>query len=79
MADRLEHREVGDRVGVGERTTEVEVVAFGFLEDGGDLVLARGVELDLARVATLGVDLGPARDRSIDAEVSSERHHDLFR
>ena len=50
VADRLEHREVGDRVGVGKRTVEIEVVAFGFFDDGGDLVFAGGIELDLARV-----------------------------
>ena len=71
VADRLEHREVGDRVGVGKRTVEIEVVAFGFFDDGGDLVFAGGIELDLARVSTLGVDLGPACDRSIDPEVSA--------
>ena len=70
MADDLEHRQVGGRVGVRVGRVEVDALV------GGDplhrLGLRRpvGVELHLAGVATLAVELGPAGNRLVGAEVA---------
>ena len=59
VADRLEHRQVGDRVAVRVRRREVDALALRDLADRVGLVRAVRVELELAGVEALVVDLRP--------------------
>src|SRR4030067_403391 len=77
VADRLEHRQVADRVRVRVRALEVETYALGEVADRLGLRLARAVELELARVASV-LDPGSGGDHARDAEVPRERPHDLL-
>ena len=69
MPDRLQHRQVGDRVGVGVAGGEVVAALGGEREQAVRLVRAVGVELDLAGVAAVG-DHHPGRDDVIGARPS---------
>src|SRR5918995_3951425 len=78
MADGLEHRQVGDRVGVCVRSGEIDLPALGDRPDLVGLGLPVAVELELARV--LAVHDPRARgDHVRHAEVARERSDDLFR
>src|SRR5207342_3295230 len=61
VADRLQHRDVADRVGVGVRLREVDALLRRDLADGLGLPLPRAVELELARVLAV-LDLRSGRD-----------------
>ena len=59
MADRLEHRQVGDRVAVRVGRGEVDALAVGDLAHRVGLVRPVRVELELAGVVAVVVDLRP--------------------
>ena len=79
MADQLEHRQVGDRVGVRVRRREVESLGDRHLAHRFGLVRRVRVELELAGVTTLLVDAGTGRDHVVDAEVLADRFDGLGR
>jgi hypothetical protein len=56
VTDRLEHRQVGDRVAVGPAVGQVVAHLGGDLADGDGLVLAVGVEVDRAGVPPVDGD-----------------------
>ena len=79
MADNVEHGGVGDGVGVGIGPGQVDAVTLRRRPDRRGLVGSVGVELELAGVAALIVDAGPAGDALVDAEVLGEVGDDLQR
>jgi hypothetical protein len=72
VADRLQHRQVGDRVAVGPAVGQVPAPLGGDLPHRGGLVLPVGVELDLAGVPAVDGH-HPGGDHPVDAEHLPDR------
>src|SRR5204862_7872415 len=79
IADRVEHRKVGDGVRVRVRAFEVDVGELRDLADRVGLPRAVAVERELARIAAILTDVGARRDDTRDAEVLGARPIDLLR